>query len=68
MWFFLEEDKKPKAFISCSLRKEDQKYITMVTSIVKLMGFVPTATVGKYSASPSLSGSRWVKGLNRLIA
>jgi hypothetical protein len=52
MWLFLEDDKKPKAFISCSLRKEDQKYVSMIISIVKLMGFIPVGTVGKYSASP----------------
>ena len=41
-----------KAFISCSLRREDKFFIDFVEAILIENGIVPFGTVGKYSASP----------------
>jgi len=47
---------KPKAFISCSLRQEDQQFNNFVIEIVKRFGFLPFGTVGKYAAEPKPVG------------
>ncbi|WP_282127001.1 hypothetical protein [Marinifilum flexuosum] len=39
---------KPKAFISCSVREEDQKFNTLVEKIVRKYGFEPCGTVGRH--------------------
>lgn len=41
-------ERLPKAFISCSLRKQDKKFVDLVEYIVKKNGFQPFGTVGKY--------------------
>ena len=43
-----EKFKKPKAFISCSVRPEDHKFITAIEHVVKKYGFEPTGTVGRH--------------------
>jgi len=45
-------ERRPRAFISCSLRKEDQQFIDFVKSILNNNGIEPFGTVGKYSAAP----------------
>ena len=47
--------KKPsvfKAFVSCSLRNEDQTFVHLVCKILKQYYIEPFGTVGKFSASP----------------
>lgn len=41
-----------RAFISCSLRKEDKEFVDFVESILVRNGIIPFGTVGKYSAAP----------------
>lgn len=41
-----------RAFISCSLRKEDKEFVDFVESLLKENGIEPFGTVGKYSAAP----------------
>ena len=45
-------DRRPRAFISCSLRKEDKQFVDFVESILIDNGIEPFGTVGKYSAAP----------------
>ncbi len=42
-----------KAFISCSLREEDKKFIHGIEKILKRHKIEPFGTVGKYSAAPN---------------
>ncbi|MGJ4754750.1 hypothetical protein [Leptospira kmetyi] len=44
--------KSPKAFISCSLRVEDEAFITWIIQLARIFGFSPFGTIGKYSAAP----------------
>lgn len=46
------QNQKPKAFISCSLRDEDEIFNNLIIQITEKMGFQPVGTVGKFSASP----------------
>lgn len=46
------QERKPKAFISTSLRMEDKEFCDLVTEIVRENNFEPFGTVGKYSQSP----------------
>lgn len=48
----IEQERRPRAFISCSLRKEDKAFVELVVAIVRRFGFHPTGTVGKYAAAP----------------
>lgn len=48
----MNEQKRPSAFISCSLREEDKPFVNLIEALVKTFGFHPTGTVGKYSAAP----------------
>lgn len=48
-----QEGYKPKAFISCSLRKEDESFVNKIEQYLIGIGFEPFGTVGKYSASPT---------------
>lgn len=41
----------PKAFVSCSLRKEDSEFVEFVCNILSSFQIQPFGTVGKYSAS-----------------
>lgn len=41
-----------KAFVSCSLRQEDQPFVEYVCRILDYHGILPFGTVGKFSASP----------------
>jgi hypothetical protein len=43
---------KPRAFLSCSLRKEDKDFVDIVEKITQHLGFHPFGTVGKYDAAP----------------
>lgn len=45
-------DRRPKAFISCSLGNEDQQFIDFVESILNDNGIELFGTVGKYSVAP----------------
>lgn len=47
------KDRKPLAFISCSLRNEDRKSIEWVESVVRQLGFEPYGTVGRFDAAPA---------------
>jgi hypothetical protein len=46
------QQRKPMAFISCSLRQEDKPFVDRVEWLVKVFGFQPVGTVGKYDAAP----------------
>lgn len=48
----MNQQRKPRAFISCSLRPEDKPFVDMVIAITKRFGFQPMGTIGKYSAAP----------------
>lgn len=50
--FNMNQQRKPRAFISCSLRQEDKPFVDMIVAITKRFGFRPMGTVGKYSAAP----------------
>jgi len=41
-----------KAFISCSLRSEDKKFVDLVANILYHFQIFPFGTVGKYDSSP----------------
>jgi hypothetical protein len=41
-----------KAFVSCSLRAEDEPFIELVENILRNHNILPFGTVGKYSAAP----------------
>ena len=41
-----------KAFVSCSLRAEDEPFVDFICSILKAYNIKPFGTVGKFSASP----------------
>jgi hypothetical protein len=41
-------ERRPKAFISCSLREQDMFFIDIVEDIVRKKGFLPFGTVGRY--------------------
>lgn len=42
-----------KAFISCSLRKQDEPFVKIVEKIVESHFLIPFGTVGRYSAAPT---------------
>lgn len=44
--------RKPTAFISCSLRQEDKLFVARVDWLTRIFGFQPVGTVGKYDAAP----------------
>lgn len=46
------EVQKPLAFVSCSLRKEDQQFVDFICNVLIDFGVQPFGTVGKYSAYP----------------
>lgn len=48
----MPEERRPKAFISCSLDPADEPFVTFVESLVDRFGFHPFGTVGRYSAAP----------------
>lgn len=50
----INTDKKyvAKAFVSCSLRQEDENFVNYVCKILEAHGIQPFGTVGKFSASP----------------
>jgi len=41
-----------KAFISCSLRKEDEKFVEYIEKILRIHGVESFGTVGRHAASP----------------
>ncbi|MBL7997446.1 MAG: hypothetical protein JNL32_02295 [Candidatus Kapabacteria bacterium] len=41
-----------RAFVSCSLRTEDEMYVSHIESIVRSFGIEPFGTVGRFSAAP----------------
>jgi hypothetical protein len=45
-------ERKPKVFISTSLRVEDKDFCNLITKLVKDHNFEPSGTIGKYSQSP----------------
>lgn len=48
----MEQDYACKAFISCSLRPDDEKYVNVVENILRQLNILPFGTVGRHSASP----------------
>jgi len=44
--------KKPKAFISCSLRDQDKYVVNWVENFARQFGFEPFGTVGRHDVSP----------------
>ncbi len=46
------QSQKPKAFISCSLREEDEIFNNLIIQITEKLGFQAVGTVGKFSAAP----------------
>lgn len=44
--------KKPLAFISCSIRDEDRKFVNFIIKIVKMQNFQPFGTIGLLDAFP----------------
>jgi hypothetical protein len=46
------QQRRPTAFISCSLRAEDKPFVDYVEAIIRQMGFTPVGTVGRYDAAP----------------
>ena len=48
----MKQIQQPKTFISCSLRKEDEQFISGIIKITEKMGFKPFGTIGKYAAAP----------------
>jgi hypothetical protein len=46
------QQRRPTAFISCSLRTEDKPFVDYIEAIVRQMGFIPVGTVGRYNAAP----------------
>lgn len=46
------QERRPRAFVSCSLRQEDAQFVDMVVAITRRFGFEPMGTVGKFAASP----------------
>lgn len=49
----MSQQRKPRAYISCSLRPEDKAFVNLVEAITSQFGFQPTGTVGKYSGAPN---------------
>lgn len=47
-----EKQTKSKAFVSCSLRTEDQQFVDYICRILRAFQIEPFGTVGKFSASP----------------
>jgi hypothetical protein len=48
----MDQQRQPRAFISCSLRQEDKQFVDLVVAITRRFGFQPTGTVGRYRAAP----------------
>jgi len=48
----MDQQRQPRAFISCSLRQEDKQFVDLVIAITRTFGFQPMGTVGRYSAAP----------------
>ena len=48
----MNQQRQPRAFISCSLRPEDKPFVDFVEAITRSFGFQPMGTVGKYTAAP----------------
>jgi len=46
------KQRRPRAFLSCSLRTEDRPFVKFVAKMIKGFGFIPCKTVGMYSAAP----------------
>lgn len=47
-----KKEYQAKAFVSCSLRPEDEPFVDFICSILKAYNIKPFGTVGKFSASP----------------
>jgi hypothetical protein len=47
----IENQYKAKAFLSCSLRDEDKKFVDLVANILKHFDIQPFGTVGRYDTS-----------------
>jgi len=50
----MDQVRKPKAFISCSLRGDDKHFVEWVEKNVRAYGMDPFGTVGKFEISPKL--------------
>lgn len=46
------KQRRPRAFLSCSLRAEDRSFVKFVAKMIRGFGFIPCRTVGMYSAAP----------------
>jgi len=54
-----------KAFLSCSLRPEDELIVNAVAKICRHYGFIPMLTVGKYEAAPMPIYQQMVNGIKK---
>lgn len=48
----MNQQRRPRAFISCSLRREDGEFVDVIAAITGRFGFEAVGTVGKYEAAP----------------
>ncbi len=48
----MQNEYAAKAFVSCSLRPEDEKFVNFICKILRAYNIEPFGTVGKFSASP----------------
>ncbi len=48
----MDQQRRPRAFISCSLRPEDKPFVGLITAITQQLGFQAVGTVGKFGAAP----------------
>lgn len=46
------KQRRPRAFLSCSLLAEDRSFVKFVAKMIRGFGFIPCRTVGMYSAAP----------------
>ena len=55
----------PKAFISCSVRKEDQPFVDSICKLLEKYNIQPFGTVGKYFAAPEPIANSMDKNIDR---
>ncbi|HEX5276216.1 MAG TPA: hypothetical protein VFW42_00945 [Fluviicoccus sp.] len=58
-----KQERRPIAFLSCSLRPEDEEFVNFVARLCRHFGFEPTGTVGKYQAAPEPIWKQMIDGV-----
>lgn len=48
----MNDQNAPKAFVSCSLRREDKPFVDFIVKVTRHFGFSPGNTPGKFTAAP----------------